>query len=138
MGTENCIFCKITGKVFPSYVLYEDDYFMVILDKFPGTQGHTLVVPKVHAENIYDLPNEYLEKLMPLVSKVAIALKDELNLEGLNILQNNGRIAGQTVFHFHMHLIPRYNEDGVMFSWNATEVDDAQTLGLIDKIKGRL
>lgn len=117
----DCIFCKIVRGELPADVLYEDDRFVVILDKFPATMGHVLLIPKGHIENVYELSDEYAEALMPLVAKVARALKANLPLEGLNVLQNNGAIAGQTVFHYHLHLIPRYSDDGMMIKWASGE-----------------
>ncbi len=113
-----CIFCKIANGEIPSYKLYEDDFFIVILDRFPSNLGHTLIIPKKHFDNIYTLTDEYSEKIFPLAVKIANALKKQLNLEGLNILQNNGEISGQSVEHFHLHLIPRFKDDEIFIKWS--------------------
>ena len=115
---ENCIFCKIANGEIPSATLYEDEDFRVILDLGPASKGHALILPKAHAANIYELPDETAAKAMVLAKKMATKLRDGLNCDGFNIVQNNGEIAGQTVFHFHMHLIPRYKEDGQKIGWN--------------------
>ena len=121
---EKCLFCNIAKGVFPSATLFEDENFRVILDKFPGTKGHILVMPKEHIENIYDLDLEIAAQIFPLVARVAKVMKKVLNCQGMNILQNNGKIAGQTVFHFHIHLIPRYESDGVEIHWTPKEAED--------------
>ena len=113
MKSDNCIFCKIANGEIPSATLYEDEDFRVILDLGPASKGHALILPKEHAANIYELPDELAAKAMVVAKKVASTLKDGLKCDGLNIVQNNGEPAGQTVFHFHMHLIPRYKGDNV-------------------------
>jgi histidine triad (HIT) family protein len=110
----NCLFCKIAGGQLPAIVLYEDGRLMAIMDAFPATPGHILIIPKAHAENFYDLPEETAAALLPLAQKLARKMKDALNPDGLNVLQNNGKAAGQVVFHYHMHLMPRYKNDGVI------------------------
>ena len=103
---DNCIFCKIANGEIPSATLYEDEEFRVILDLGPASKGHALILPKVHAADIYELPEETAGKAMILAKYMAEKMKDALHCDGFNIVQNNGEIAGQTVFHFHMHLIP--------------------------------
>ena len=104
----DCIFCKIIAGEIPSYTIYEDEDFKVFLDINPASKGHALIVPKVHYANLYDIDEEVVAKAMKLAKKLAIHMTDILGCEGFNILQNNNETAGQTVFHFHMHLIPRY------------------------------
>jgi len=113
MRDDNCIFCKIANGDIPSATVYEDEDFRVILDLGPASKGHALVLPKEHAANIYELPDELAAKAMVVAKKVAAKLSAGLHCDGLNIVQNNGEPAGQTVFHFHMHLIPRYKGDHV-------------------------
>lgn len=132
---DNCIFCKIIKGHMPSYKVYEDDYFKVILDKFPSTLGHILILPKQHAENIYELSDEYASRLLVVAKKISISLKESLNIEGLNLLQNNGELAGQTVFHFHLHLIPRYKYDGIRVGWECITPNDNELEETIQKIK---
>ena len=115
---DDCIFCKLANGVFPTNMIYEDDDFAVILDADPVSKGHALILPKEHAANIYELPDETAAKLFPLAKKLATKMTDILSADGFNILQNNGETAGQTVFHFHMHLIPRFadasNNEGLL------------------------
>ena len=113
---ENCIFCKIANGEIPAATLYEDENFRVILDLGPASQGHALILPKSHAANIYELSDEMAAKAMILAKKMATAMTAALKCDGFNIVQNNGECAGQTVFHFHMHLIPRYKGDQVVNS----------------------
>ena len=108
---DNCIFCKIANGEIPAATLYEDEDFRVILDLGPASKGHALILPKAHAANIYELSDDMAAKAMVLAKKMASAMTEALKCDGFNIVQNNGECAGQTVFHFHMHLIPRYNGD---------------------------
>lgn len=113
----DCIFCKIANGEIPSATLYEDGDFRVILDVNPASKGHALILPKKHAVNLYELPDEAASKVLVLAKNIASKMAESLNCDGLNLVQNNGEIAGQTVFHFHMHLIPRYKGDGVKVGW---------------------
>ena len=117
MKESNCIFCKIANGEIPSTTLYEDDDFRVILDMGPAARGHALLLPKEHYANLFELDDELATKALVTAKKVASRLKDALGADGFNLVQNNGEAAGQTVFHFHMHLIPRYKEDGAGLSW---------------------
>lgn len=112
MNKEDCIFCKIANGEIPSKTLYEDEAFRVILDLGPATKGHALILPKNHFDNLYELPDETGAGVMRLARKMATVMTEKLACDGFNLVQNNGESAGQTVFHFHMHLIPRYKEDG--------------------------
>lgn len=117
MKDDNCIFCKIADGEIPSKTLYEDEEFRVILDLGPAAKGHALILPKNHYANLFELPEETAGKVMMLAKKMAAQMTDKLNCDGFNLMQNNGEIAGQTVFHFHMHLIPRYKDDGQKIGW---------------------
>ncbi len=108
MKKDDCIFCKLANGVIPTNMIYEDDDFAVIMDADPVSRGHALIIPKEHADNLWELPEETASKLIPLAKKIGSRMKDVLSFDGFNILQNNGETAGQSVFHFHMHLIPRY------------------------------
>ncbi len=114
---KDCIFCKIANGEIPSKTLYEDADFRVILDLSPATKGHALILPKDHAENLYELPESVAAKVLPVAKKVAFKMKDRLCCDGLNLVQNNGEVAGQTVMHYHMHMIPRYENDGQKINW---------------------
>ena len=113
----NCIFCKIANGEIPSKTIYEDGDFRVILDLSPATKGHALILPKVHAANLYELPEDVAGKVLPVAKVVSSNMKEKLNCAGLNLVQNNGEVAGQTVMHFHMHVIPRYEGDGQNLNW---------------------
>ena len=117
MKDNNCIFCKIAAGEIPSKTLYEDDDFRVILDLNPATRGHGLILPKNHYANLYELPEETAGEVMKLAKKMAQIMTDKLKCDGFNLVQNNGEQAGQTVFHFHMHIIPRYKDDGQVLGW---------------------
>lgn len=121
MKREDCIFCKIAAGEIPSKTLHEDGQFRVILDLGPATKGHALILPKEHAANLYELPDETAAEAMKLAKKMALLLRDKLQCDGLNLVQNNGEVAGQTVSHFHLHLIPRYKEDGQKINWVPSE-----------------
>lgn len=121
MRDENCIFCKIANGDIPSKILYEDDEFKVILDLGPATKGHALILPKNHYANLYELPDETASKVMLLAKKMATDMTEKLKCDGFNLVQNNGKAAGQTVFHFHLHLIPRYEDDGQTLGWKPME-----------------
>ena len=124
MRDENCIFCKIAAGEIPSATLYEDDDFRVILDLGPASKGHALILPKEHYRNLYDIDDETLAKAALLAKKMVKKLTDVLGCDGYNIVQNNEPCAGQTVFHFHMHLIPRYEGDKVGLGWHMGELTD--------------
>lgn len=121
---KNCIFCKIANGEIPSATLYEDDEFRTILDLNPASKGHALILPKKHAANLFELPDETAEKAIVLAKKIAGTLKDGLHADGVNLVQNNGEAAGQTVFHFHMHIIPRYEHDTVNVTWKPGELTE--------------
>ena len=131
MKKDDCIFCKLANGVIPTNSLYEDDVVKVIFDAGPASLGHVLILPKEHFDNVYALDDDTAAHVFQVAVKVAKALKEGLNLEGLNIVQNNGECAGQTVFHFHMHIIPRYKGDTVNVGWKPGEVTDEE----IEKIK---
>lgn len=117
MKMEDCIFCKIANGEIPTKTLYEDADFRVILDLGPATKGHALILPKEHAANLYELPDETAGKVFVLAKRMALTMREKLHCDGLNLVQNNGEVAGQTVSHFHLHLIPRYKGDGQQINW---------------------
>ena len=117
MKDENCIFCKIANGGIPSATLYEDEDIRVILDLGPATRGHALILPKEHYANVIALPEEVTAKAFILAKKMAAKMMEVLHCDGVNVVQNNGEAAGQTVFHFHIHLIPRYVGDGAGVTW---------------------
>ncbi|MBR6239135.1 MAG: HIT family protein [Lachnospiraceae bacterium] len=121
MRDDNCIFCKIAGGDIPTNAIYEDNDYKVILDMSPATRGHALILPKEHYKNIYEMPEERVAGAFRLAGKMAQTMTDKLGADGFNIVQNNNEIAGQTVFHFHIHLIPRYEGDGQVVGWRPGE-----------------
>ena len=110
MKRDDCIFCKLANGEIPANTIYEDEDFRVILDANPASEGHALILPKEHYANIYELDDDVSARIFPLAKKMACAMTEKLDCDGFNILQNNGEVAGQTVFHFHVHLIPRYKK----------------------------
>ena len=138
MKKEDCIFCKLANGDIPTNALYEDDIVKVIFDLGPATRGHVLVVPKEHFDNIFSMDEKTAGHVFAVASKIAKFLNDELGCDGMNLLQNNGEIAGQTVFHFHMHLIPRYKGDQVGITWHPGELSDADKEEILLKVKEQL
>lgn len=136
MKDEQCIFCKIAAGEIPSKTLYEDGEFRVILDLGPATKGHALILPKNHYKNIYELPDEQAGKAMVLAKKMASQITERLHCDGFNIVQNNEEVAGQTVFHFHMHLIPRYQDDGQKIGWKPGKPSEDELDAIRKEITG--
>ena len=122
---SDCIFCKIANGEIPAATLYEDADFRVILDLGPATKGHALILPKAHYADLTELPEELAGRSMILAKKIISALKPALPCDGYNVVQNNGPAAGQTVFHYHVHLIPRRENDHAGVSWTPGELSDA-------------
>ena len=138
MKKEDCIFCKIANGEIPSTTLYEDDMFRVILDLGPASKGHGLILPKEHFDNLYEIDDMYAEKAMLLAKKMSKAMTKGLHADGFNVVQNNGEAAGQTVFHFHMHLIPRYKGEADIVSWTPQEVSKEELAQIADSVKACL
>ena len=134
MKDDNCIFCKIANGEIPSRTIYEDEDFRVIMDMAPATKGHSLIMPKNHYKNIYEIADDTAAKVFPLAKKMAALMTDKLGADGFNIVQNNNEVAGQTVFHFHVHLIPRYNNDNQSLVMKPQEMTDAQLDEIRDTI----
>lgn len=135
MKNENCIFCKIAAGDIPSATIYEDDDFRVILDIEPASKGHALILPKEHYANLYELPEELAAKALVVAKKVISKMTDIVGCDGYNVLQNNGETAGQTVFHFHMHLIPRYEKDDVTISWKQGTITEELKEEIVSKMR---
>ena len=134
MIDNNCVFCKIISGEFSSYTLYEDDDFKVIFDINPATYGHALLITKNHYKNLFELDDTVASKALVIAKKVATVLANELQCDGFNLLQNNEEIAGQTMFHFHIHLIPRYKNDNVSLVPATMKIDEAKATELSEKI----
>jgi histidine triad (HIT) family protein len=134
----DCVFCNILKGDIPTIKVYEDDYTIAFLDIRPTQPGHTLVIPKDHFENIYTLPAETACRMMMTVQKVSLALKQATNADGINIIMNNEAAAGQVIFHAHIHLIPRHNDDGLRH-WDHKEYSNPQEANdIAEKIKAEM
>ena len=138
MNKDDCIFCKIANGEIPSATVYEDSVCRVILDVNPANKGHALIIPKEHFDDMYSIDAETAAKIFTIATEVAKAQKAELNPDGLNILQNNGEAAGQTVFHFHMHLVPRYIKDNVTMTWIPGKADTEELSTLSKALRKRI
>ncbi len=134
MRDSNCIFCKIIDGVIPSTKLYEDEEFVIMLDIGPASFGHALIIPKNHYANIFEMPEELLSKSIGLAKTWGEKIVKALGADGLNLVQNNGLAAGQTVFHYHLHLIPRYKEDQVGELWKPGSLNDEQRREILAKL----
>ena len=135
MKDSNCIFCKIVNGEIPSRTIEETEMFRVVLDVGPATKGHALILPKEHYKNLYDLPEETAAEAIKLAKKVALKMKDKLSCDGVNMVQNNEEAAGQTVFHFHMHVIPRYKEDGQVIGWKPGQPTAEEMDAVLEMLK---
>ncbi|OHA28576.1 MAG: hypothetical protein A3C08_02380 [Candidatus Taylorbacteria bacterium RIFCSPHIGHO2_02_FULL_47_18] len=135
----DCVFCKIIAKgEIPSTEVYEDDAVYAFLDINQSSIGHTLVVPKKHYENLFDIPDAELGILGARVKKVARAVRDAMKADGINISMNNGRAAGQIVFHAHLHIIPRFNDDTFSNGKERKQYHDGEMAEVASKIRGAL
>ena len=135
---ENCIFCKIANGVIPSATVYEDDDFRAILDIAPAHKGHVLLLPKNHFDNLLCADDAIAAKALPIVKRIANALKTVTGCDGINVLQNNGTAAGQSVFHLHIHIIPRYEGDGILPVWDQGSYADGEAAEWVAKIASAL
>lgn len=135
MNDSSCIFCKIVNKEIPAYIVYEDDFSLAFLDINPVNIGHTLLLPKEHYENIFDIPEELLVRISVNSKKLATAIKKNLNVDGINITSNNGVAAGQLVSHAHIHIIPRYDGDGFTHWKGKRKYNDGEAEAVAQKIK---
>lgn len=135
---NNCIFCKIVSGDIPSSVIYEDEDFKAIMDISPASRGHAIILSKKHFENLFELEDDVAGKVLIVARKIALAMKEELKCDGINLLQNNGEAAGQSVFHIHFHLIPRYKGDNLHLTWTPGKYEDGEAAELAKNIKDRI
>ena len=137
MKDENCIFCKLANGDIPTNTLFEDENFRVIMDASPAAEGHALVLPKDHFANAYEISDVAVAGAAKVAKKVAIRMKEVLKCDGVNILQNNEEAAGQTVFHYHVHVIPRFNGDkgSVRLTWEQGSYADGEAERVRDQLK---
>ena len=134
---KDCIFCKIVAGEIPGHIIYENEHVLAFLDILQTTKGHTLIIPKVHRVDIFEMESSIMEQVFSVVPKIASALKATFDCSGINIVSNNGESAGQSVFHYHVHLIPRYGNDqfGIRFANNMRNYNNEGLAALKDRIK---
>jgi histidine triad (HIT) family protein len=113
---EDCVFCKIINNEIPSYKIYEDDLVLAFLDIHPAVKGHTLIIPKKHTKDIFEIEEKYLERIISVAQKISNKMKDNFNADGVNLYHASGSAAEQSVFHFHLHIIPRRKDDNIDFT----------------------
>ena len=135
---EDCILCQIIAHEAPAVFVYEDDAVAVFMDIYPATRGHCLIVPRQHVRNLYDVTPELAAAVMAVAVRLAPALRDVTNADGMNLWQSSEHVAGQVVFHFHMHLLPRYVGDGLHVPGNRRRASDAELDGLATAMRQRL
>ena len=138
MNKDDCIFCKIANGEIPSATVYEDDDFRAILDLGPAAKGHTLVIPKSHSDNLLSVEPDTAAKALKVISKTANAIKEALGCDGINVVQNNGEAAGQTVMHLHFHIIPRYKNDSVNIGWQPMKPSNEELAATAALIKEKM
>lgn len=137
MKKDDCIFCKLANGVFPTNSIYEDELFNVILDASPATPGHALILPKEHYQDVFEIEEETLGKAMILAKKIATRQTEVLKCDGVNIIQNNKEAAGQSVPHYHLHVIPRYVSDGQKMLWTPHEANADKQKEICEKLSIR-
>ena len=135
MIDNDCIFCKLANGVIPTNTVYENDRFRVILDASPAAKGHALVIPKTHCADALTAPEEVLSEVMVVASKIGNAIKKATGCDGINIIQNNGEAAGQTVFHLHVHVIPRFRQDKIDFEYEHLTLTEEEYKIIAEEIK---
>lgn len=138
MVKDDCIFCKLANGVIPTASLYEDDAFRVILDANPASKGHALILPKHHYQDLCELDEAVGAKVLNVAAKIGKAMTDGLGCAGFNLVQNNGEAAGQTVMHFHVHVIPRYEGGPKIAAWDPGAVSVEETKEIIEAVTTRL
>ncbi len=134
MIKDNCIFCKLANGIFPTATVYEDEDFRAILDIEPAAFGHVLLIPKNHMADLFELDSEIGSKAFLVAQHIAKAMKEALNCDGINLLQNSGTAAWQSVFHLHIHLIPRYKDDAITVPWKKYSYAEGEAKKYADKI----
>lgn len=134
----DCVFCKIIAGEIPSAKVFEDNDTLAFLDASPDTKGHCLVVSKKHFETIFDIDEEILKKVMVTLKAVALKIKDSLGAQGMHIANNNGILGGQIVSHFHIHIIPRYENDGLVMYGPRPKKDKNISLKELEKIAEKI
>ncbi|NPA85758.1 MAG: HIT family protein [Crenarchaeota archaeon] len=135
---SECVFCRIVRGELPSWKVYEDEEVMAFLDINPATPGHTLVIPKKHYRNILDAPDEVVAKVFKVAKKISEAVVNGLGAKGVNVITNAEEVAGQVVFHFHVHVVPRYSPDELRFEYTPKKYSEEEAEEIVKKIKSSL
>lgn len=138
MTEKACVFCRIANGELPAAALYEDDDFCVILDQAPASRGHALILPKAHYADVCELDEALAAKVLPLAGRIGAAMKHALGCAGFNLVQNNGAAAGQTVNHFHVHVIPRYEDGPAIVAWEPGVVSANEMGQIVEAVKAVL
>ena len=138
MTKDDCIFCKLANGVFPTNSIYEDENFNVILDVSPANRGHALILPKQHFDNIFEIDDETASKIMPLAKKIATVVKKVTGCDGVHVQQNNGTAAGQSVFHLHVHIIPRFDDDKFKLVWDPKSFSDEELAATAEELRAEI
>ena len=133
----NCIFCKVVAGEIPSHKIDEDDKTVAFMDINPWTRGHALVIPKEHSRNVYDVDPADLAAVMATAQRVAQRLRERLGAEGINLLQSSEPVAMQTVFHTHVHVIPRYSDDGLRMPAHPQPAEHEELAALAEELRGQ-
>lgn len=129
-----CVFCKIVNGEIPSYKVYEDETFLAFLDISQASVGHTLVVPKKHYDNLLEADEETIGKLFKLATALAKQITKNLEVAGFNILNNNGTVAGQSVHHLHVHILPRYENDAIVMKFTQNHLSESEMQTIVERI----
>jgi histidine triad (HIT) family protein len=133
---DDCIFCKIVAGELPATIVDEDERTIAFMDIAPATRGHALVIPRAHAKDLHDVPAEDLEACMHAAQRLAARMRERLGADGVNLLNSCGPAAWQTVFHFHLHVIPRYVDDPLRLPWEPAPGDRDEIAGAAAQLRG--
>ena len=136
MADDDCIFCKIVAGEIPAHKVAEDDHTLAFMDIAPWTRGHALVIPKEHTRNLWEAPREVLHSTIDMAQKVAVKQRDKLGCDGVNLLNSTEPAAWQTVFHLHIHVIPRYDDDPLRLPGQPTEPSDDELDAVAEELRG--
>jgi histidine triad (HIT) family protein len=138
MAAEDCVFCKIVAGDIPCFKLYEDEHTLAFMDINPASRGHALVIPKTHSPSLFEAPGGDLSAMMATARKVGRAIQSTLNPDGLNLVQANGPGAAQSVFHLHVHVLPRYMGDNLKLNWGINPGDMDEIKAISEQIAGNI
>jgi histidine triad (HIT) family protein len=136
MADEDCIFCKVLRGEIPSERVYEDEYAIGVMDINPWTRGHAVVFPRKHAADLFEIDDEELGHVAVAAKRLAASMRDRLDCDGVNLLQSNGRAAWQTIFHLHVHVIPRYDDDPLELPTRPRPADPEELAEVAREIRG--